>query len=84
MKEEGTVLQENNNGGMKADASPDDVLANISVYALLLEVINRHEDDVEKQQKKLETLSEAIQPLTFPRRLFRALFPSVETSRRVR
>jgi hypothetical protein len=84
MKEEGTMAEENNNGGGEAEASSADVMANISLYALLLEVINRDEDDVEQQQKNLEVLSEAMHPLTFPRRLFRVLFPSVETSRRVR
>lgn len=84
MKEHGTMAEESNNGSGEADASSNEVMADISLYALLLEVINRHEDDVERQQKNLEALSEAMHPLTLPRRLFRVLFPSVEASRRVR
>lgn len=70
----------------KADAksSSDEIVVDANIYALLLEVINRHEDDSQKQQQSMNTVAEAMHTPTWSRRLFRVLFPSVESSRRVR
>ena len=55
-----------------------------NVYGLLIEVISKHEGDIEKQQKSLKDIAKVMYKPTFPRRLFRVLFPTVESTRRVR
>ena len=66
------------------ESTSDEVVEDANVYGLLLEVISKNEDDIEKQQKSLKNIAEAMYKPSFSRRVFRVLFPSVEATRRVR
>jgi hypothetical protein len=61
-----------------------EVVIDANIYGLLLEVISRNEDNMDKQQKSLKDIAGAMYRPTLPRRLFRVLFPSIESTRRVR
>ena len=77
------MKQANDNNG-SVEATGNEIVVDASIYGLLLEVINKHEDDVDDQQRSLKTVASAMHTPTWSRRLFRVLFPSVESSRRVR
>lgn len=62
----------------------DEVVMDANIYALLVDMINKNEDDIEQQQYSLKEVAKAMYAPTLSRRLFRVLFPSVEASRRVR
>lgn len=66
------------------DVNEDEVVMDTNIYALLVDMINEKEDDIEQQQHSLKAVAEAMYAPTFSRRIFRVLFPSVEASRRVR
>jgi hypothetical protein len=55
-----------------------------NIYRLLMDVIARHQDDIEAQQTSLKKIAGAMYEPSLPRRIFRVLFPSVESTRRVR
>jgi hypothetical protein len=70
----------NENGESTSNEAEEDA----NIYGLLMEVISKNEDDIEKQQRSLKDIAGVMYKPTFSRRLFRVLFPSVEATRRVR
>jgi hypothetical protein len=66
------------------EAASNEVVVDANIYGLLLEVISKNEDDIEKQQKSLKDIAGAMYKPSVSRRVFRVLFPSVEATRRVR
>jgi len=68
----------------REEADTDEKEEDPNIYGLLLEVISKNEADIDKQQKNLKEIAGVMYKPTVPRRLFRVLFPSVESTRRVR
>lgn len=81
---EDTDTTELGEAGNEEETASNEVVVDANIYAILLEVMTRHEDDINEQQKSIRAFAGAMYRPTFPRRLFRALFPSVEAARRIR
>jgi hypothetical protein len=54
------------------------------VYQELLEMVNKFEGRTDQQQERLARIAEHTSELTFVRKVFTALFPSVDTSSKIR